>query len=32
VARLQHFNIDPATFEWYVVDEDHNPVPRPGAH
>ena len=31
VARLQHFSIDPATFEWYVVDEDRKPVRRPGA-
>jgi len=31
VTRLQSFRIYPATFERYVVDEDHNPVRRPGA-
>jgi hypothetical protein len=32
VARLQHFSINPASFEWYVVDEQRNPVRRLGAH
>jgi hypothetical protein len=32
VARLVEQGIDPATFEWYVVDEDRRPVVRLGAH
>ncbi len=32
VARLIEQGIDPATFEWHVVDDDRKPVARPGAH
>jgi hypothetical protein len=32
VARLVEQGIDPASFTWYVVDEDPRPVARPGGN
>jgi hypothetical protein len=31
VARLEGQGIEPASIEWYAVDEDRKPVARPGA-
>jgi hypothetical protein len=30
VARPTDQDIDPARFEWYVVDEEARPIARPG--
>lgn len=32
VVWLFEKGIDAATFTWYVVDEERNPVARPGAN